>query len=74
MMVPDLKGERIREVRTMTPVELRRQGWSPDRWMAPPMVVVLESGVTLFASQDEEGNGPGALFGEYQSEGFIVGP
>ena len=53
-------GRRIVAVRAMTKDELEAEGWLPDE--AVP-VLVLDDGSVLFPSRDEEGNGPGALFG-----------
>jgi hypothetical protein len=55
-----LVGRRIVEVRAMSTRELEAEGWPADE-TAP--VLVLDNGAILFPSRDEEGNGPGALFG-----------
>lgn len=56
------EGKKIVEFRRMTEEELEREGWDTPRYDNPP-VLVLDDGSTLFPSRDEEGNGPGALFG-----------
>ena len=55
-----LVGRRIVEVRAMSKSELEAEGWPADE-IAP--VLVLDSGTVVVPSRDEEGNGPGALFG-----------
>ncbi len=54
-------GQRIVAVRAMTQGELQREGWFP-RLHEQALTVELELGV-LYAACDEEGNGPGAMFG-----------
>lgn len=34
-----------------------------EAWSVKPVVLVLEDGATLYPARDEEGNGPGAIFG-----------
>jgi hypothetical protein len=58
-----LNGQRIKEVRLMTAAELAAEEWDPARSHSRPVVIELESGDVLYASRDDEGNGPGALFG-----------
>jgi hypothetical protein len=53
-----LKGRRLIAIRPMTRAEQKREFW--DR---PAMVIVLDDGSLIYPSQDEEGNGPGTLFG-----------
>ena len=48
----------------MTKEELDVEGWETGRHTPPTvLVLVLDDGTKLYPSQDEEGNGPGALFG-----------
>ncbi len=54
-------GQRIVAVREMTAAELRHEGWFP-RLHEQALAIELELGV-LYAARDEEGNGPGAMFG-----------
>lgn len=61
-------GKKIKTVRSMNAKEMEHEGWSGNR---PPIVVVLDDGSKIFASMDEEGNGPGCLFGS-NSEGVSV--
>ena len=58
----DLVGAKVTQVRPMTAAEMQREGWDEDR-SGPPTAIVLDNGVTLYASRDTEGNGGGALFG-----------
>jgi hypothetical protein len=55
-------GHTIVEVRPMTRAELKKEGWETGRHL-PPTVLVLDNGTKLYPSRDEEGNGPGAMFG-----------
>ena len=65
-----LVGRRIVEVRAMSTRELEAEGWPPDETVP---VLVLDDGTILFPSRDEEGNGPGALFGATaRKQGFHV--
>jgi hypothetical protein len=54
----EIAGVKIKDVRPLTTKEMEREGWDK-----PCMVIELENGVLLYPSMDEEGNGPGALFG-----------
>jgi hypothetical protein len=54
-------GRTITSMRAMTNKECRAQGW--DGFRSTGLVLILDDGSKIFASQDEEGNGPGALFG-----------
>jgi hypothetical protein len=68
-VIDSVIGCKIVEIRPMTKRELAAQGWDDYRGM--PTVLVLDNGTKLFASQDHEGNGPGAIFGEdKKGEGF----
>jgi hypothetical protein len=54
-------GRTVRQIRQMTPSELEREGWE-DRHKST-RVIVFTDGSLIYASQDDEGNGPGAMFG-----------
>ena len=60
-------GQRIIEMRRMTEEEVRDEGWEDriplDVPLAFPTIFVLANGVKFYASTDDEGNGPGAMFG-----------
>jgi hypothetical protein len=65
-----LVGRRIVEVRAMSAHELEAEGWPPDETVP---ALVLDNGAILYPSRDEEGNGPGALFGATaRKQGFRV--
>ena len=55
-------GQKIVNVRALTSKEMKREGWEEDAH-GKPTALVLENGVILYPSRDEEGNGAGALFG-----------
>lgn len=65
-----IEGQKIARLRLMTCTEMREQGW--EDWRSPPVVIELENGLKLFPSRDEEGNGPGALFGSDAEGEFMV--
>jgi hypothetical protein len=60
MATDELVGMKIMEVRPMTDEELKSECWEES---GDTMVLVLSDGTKLYASQDEEGSGPGTLFG-----------
>ena len=49
------------KIRKMTAAELEREGWDDDN-CNPGIALEFADGSVIIASQDEEGNGPGALF------------
>jgi len=55
-----MEGQRIDKVRYMTEQEASDMGWHRRS-----LVMVLSNGVLLLVSQDAEGNGAGALFGQH---------
>lgn len=66
-------GQTVVAVRPMTPAELEREGWEANRRHGTPMAVELSSGALLYPSRDDEGNGPGALFGYVDGKTIIFG-
>lgn len=65
-------GRKIVGIRYMTAQEMKEEEWA-QTMHGPPTVIVLDDGGLIFASRDEEGNGPGAIFGrrpEYGA-GFV---
>jgi len=56
----DLEGAKIVKIREMTKKEADNEYW--DLSHDGCRVLELDNGVCLYASQDYEGNGPGALF------------
>ena len=55
-----IEGSKIIKIREMTTKEAIAEGWSLRHNGC--RVLELDNGVKLYASQDYEGNGPGALF------------
>ena len=56
----DLEGKKIVKIREMTKKEAENEAWNLSHNGC--RVLVLDNGIKLYASQDYEGNGPGALF------------
>ena len=56
----NLEGAKIVRIREMTRKEADNECW--DLSHDGCRVLVLDNGIKLYASQDYEGNGPGALF------------
>lgn len=54
-------GAKVIALRPMTFAELIEEGWEGE---VAPMCLIFDNGAVLYASRDEEGNGPGALFGQ----------
>ena len=69
-MANDIKGAKIVNVREMTKEEASSEGWrlGRDGWR----VLVLDNGIKLYASQDYEGNGPGALFFTHNGKHYAI--
>ena len=61
-MSAEFVGKSITEVRSMTSEELQAEGWDPPHFGSVP-VFVLDDGTLIYPSRDEEGNGPGQIFG-----------
>lgn len=57
----DLEGRTITKVRPMLEAEANREGW--DWGWEGVCVLELDDGSIIYASRDDEGNGPGAIFG-----------
>ena len=68
-----LVGLTITAVRPMLAAELRREGWEANLRHGVPACLVLSDGSKLYASRDDEGNGPGILFGTGKAGTFRVG-
>lgn len=62
-----LVGRKIVAARYMTDKEVNDMGWG-----CKPVVFQLDDGSVWFPSQDDEGNGPGALFGQIPKEDSIT--
>ena len=54
-------NRKITTIRPMTPNELSDEGWDAEQ--SETTVVVLDNGIRLYPSRDDEGNGPGVMFG-----------
>jgi len=54
-----LVGKKIVAVRYLDKTDLKTLGWDSST-----VVLQLDDGSIWFPSQDDEGNGPGALFGQ----------
>ena len=55
-------GLKIVGIRKMTKKEIRDEGWEGK--IDTPTAIVLSDGTLLYASRDDEGNGPGQIFGK----------
>ena len=70
---PALKGLTIVDYRRAMPEELAALAWTERlSWSNDPHVLVLSNGLKLFASSDEEGNGPGSIFVFNEDEGLLA--
>lgn len=69
--VPAVAGDKVKEVRDMTPEEQESSFGDVDRFSSAK-VIIMESGVKIFPSKDPEGNGAGCLFGEFKGTSFYV--
>jgi len=67
-----LEGQRIHAIRKMTKKEVE-DFFGEDMGGERSVVIVLENGVKLIASQDYEGNGCGAIFGMQGKTSFTLG-
>ncbi len=70
-MEVEIIGKKVVKLRPMTKREMTAQGWEYGRRSC--VIIELEGGIKLYASRDEEGNGPGALFGTDKEGSFILG-
>lgn len=57
----------IKEIRKMTEEEINLEGWDKGT-----TVLVLDNGIKLYASRDDEGNNAGTLFSNENGQTFIV--
>jgi hypothetical protein len=66
----EIVGRRIVGLRSMSTAELAAEGWPPHQSVP---AIILDDGTVLYPSRDEEGNGPGAVFGmSSRGQGFQV--
>jgi hypothetical protein len=61
-MADNITGHYVVKIRKMTEAEMAAEGWRSMHHY-PPTVLELDNGTCLYASRDDEGNGPGTLFG-----------
>ena len=66
-----LVGQKIKEIRMMKKSEII-SAFGEDMGDEKSAVIILENGAKLFASQDYEGNGQGAIFGQKGNDNFVV--
>jgi hypothetical protein len=72
--MPQLIGTTIQAIRPMTQEELALEGWDYSA-RSHVMALELSDGSLLYPSRDEEGSGPGELFGtDPEGEQFFVMP
>ncbi len=69
---PDLVGRTVVAVRPMTEEELEAEGWG--NYLLPPPAIVFDDATIVYPSRDDEGNGPGVLFGIDNDGAFRLGP
>tara|TARA_R100001594_G_scaffold77050_2_gene111695 strand:+ start:1588 stop:1800 length:213 start_codon:yes stop_codon:yes gene_type:complete len=67
-------GRKIKNIRLLTDKELKDNYWDDSDERSA--VIELDDGTILYASQDYEGNGPGAIFGTNKNgkDMFVVYP
>jgi hypothetical protein len=62
----NLIGKKVTNVRSMTEKEMISEGWDGRGGT----VIEFNDGTLIYASRDEEGNGPGCLFGISNGDRF----
>jgi hypothetical protein len=65
----NLVGKRVTAIRLLTDKELEAEGWEEG---SPVTAIEFDDGSLVYASMDEEGNGPGELFGVYKGKTIII--
>jgi hypothetical protein len=58
----NLIGRKIVDIITLSKEDIEAEGWENSPY--PCLGILLDDGNIIYPSQDEEGNGPGALFGK----------
>jgi len=62
-------GVKLVSVRKMMPSEIEAEGWEGNHHSESATALIFDDGTVLYASQDDEGNGPGRMFGYNYREG-----
>jgi len=65
----EITGKKIVAVRKLTAKEMQNEGWDTS---SEAMCLVLEGGALIYASRDDEGNGPGSLFGQQKGQTYTI--
>jgi len=65
-----IEGAKIVKIREMSRKEAYAEGWSLRHNGC--RVLELDNGIKLYASQDYEGNGPGALFFTEENKHYAI--
>ena len=65
-----IEGSKIVKIREMSRKEAYAEGWSLRHNGC--RVLELDNGIKLYASQDYEGNGPGALFFTEKNKHYAI--
>ena len=67
----NIVGKTVKIVRPMTNAEAEHEGW--EDWREKSLVIEFTDGSKIYAASDEEGNGPGCLFGiDHEGENVYV--
>jgi len=69
-MFEPIIGQQIAAIRNMTKEELTEEGWEFSNPLSTT-VIVLSNGTIIYPSADDEGNGPGVLYGKVPNVGGI---
>jgi len=64
-MLKDLIGRKIVRIRPLSNADRKVEGWEETH--GATSVIELDDGTLIYPSQDDEGNGPGTLFGRGKS-------
>lgn len=62
-------GAKLVNVRMMMPSEIAAEGWEDNHHSESATALIFDDGTVLYASQDDEGNGPGRMFGYNYKKG-----
>ena len=70
LIMAELNGLTLVAVRPISKTELEVEGW--EEWGRKAVCLEFHDGTIIYASGDEEGNKPGALFGKQGEEAFAL--